>query len=98
MIAIAAVSFCIAANALSFRHLVNPPRMPSNFWLVLYGIAKGGTWLDSVRDEGRELFDFTKVSTVSEEELWYGFVSQIGRASCRERVSIGAWAAGLPHG
>src|SRR5438094_864027 len=38
MIAIAAVSFCIAANALSFRHLVNPPRMPSNFWLVWIGV------------------------------------------------------------
>lgn len=84
MIAIAAVSLCIAANALSFRHLVNPPRMPSNFWLVLYGIAKGGTWLDSVRDEGRELFDFTKVSTVSEEELWYGFVSRVKQAAIKQ--------------
>jgi len=58
--------------------------MPSNFWLVLYGIAKGGTWLDSVRDEGRELFDFTKVNTVSEEELWYGFVSRVKQAAIKQ--------------
>lgn len=84
MIAIAVVSLCIAANGLSFRHLVIPPRTPSNFWLVLYGIAKGGTWVDSIRDMGRELFDSNKISTVSEEELWYGFVSRVKQAAIKE--------------
>jgi hypothetical protein len=84
MIAIAVVSLCITANAVSFRHLVNPPRMPSNFWLVLYGIAKGGTWLESIRDMGSELFDFNQVSTAGEEELWYGFVSRVKPAAIKE--------------
>jgi hypothetical protein len=84
MIAVGLVSLCIAANALSFRHLVNPPRTPSNFWLVLYGIAKGGTWLDSLHDQDEGLFDFNQISTVSEEEWWSGFVSRVKQVAIKE--------------
>jgi hypothetical protein len=82
-IAIGLVSLCMAANALSYRHLVTPPRMPSTFWLVLYGIAKGDTWLASIRDLGGELYSY-QISTVSEEERWCDLVSRTKQTAIKE--------------
>jgi hypothetical protein len=97
--AIGVVSLCIATSALSYRHLVNPPRSPSNFWMVLYGIAKGGKWLDSVRNLGGEVFDVNEISTVSEDELWRGFLPRVKQVAIKEIAANppalfhGAWRA-----
>jgi hypothetical protein len=82
--AVGAVSLCIFTSGLSFRHLVNPPRTPSNFWMVLYGIAKGGTWIDSVRSPGGAVFDVKQVSTDSEDELWRGFLPRVKEAAIKQ--------------
>ena len=74
MIVIGLISLCMAANALSFRYLTNPPRVPSNFWMVLYGITQGGTWADSFRDLDEGHFDPKRTSPINEEELLYDFV------------------------
>jgi hypothetical protein len=98
-IAVAVLSLSIAANTLSYRHLVTPPRTPSNFWPVLYGIAKGGTWLDSLRIPGGEVFDFKQISAVSEDELWRSFLPRAKQAAIRETIAnpgmflYGAWRA-----
>lgn len=99
-IAIGVVSLCIAANTLSYWHLVKPPRPPSNFWMVLYGIAKGGTWVDSIRDLGGNVFDVKQISTVSDEdEFWRGFSPRVKQVAIKEITANpqmllhGAWRA-----
>ena len=83
-IAIALTLLCLAADSLSFRHLVNPPRMPSNFWMVLYGTAKGGTWANSLENLGGELYDPKKIGIVSDYERLHSFLDNVKHAAIKE--------------
>jgi hypothetical protein len=89
------VGLCLASNSLSYLHLVNPPRIPSNFWMVLYGIAKGGTWVNSLEVRGGELYDKRRINTMSDAPYLYDFMSRVKQEAIKEIV---AKPATLLHG
>jgi hypothetical protein len=80
--AVLVVSLCIALDSLAFHHLVKPPRIPSNFWMVLYGTAKGGTWVNAFDDFGRELY--RGVGKMTDEQRLYNFAFRVKQAALKE--------------
>jgi hypothetical protein len=88
VIAVAVVSVCIAANTLSYWYLVKAPRTPSNFWMMVYGMAKGRTWVDAVQNVGRNVFDLKQISNVIDEDrLWSVLLPRVKQAAVKEATA-----------
>ncbi|HZS17758.1 MAG TPA: hypothetical protein VFA51_07485 [Candidatus Udaeobacter sp.] len=88
VIAVALVSLCIAANTLSYWYLVKAPRTPSNFWMMVYGMAKGGNWVDAVRNVGGNVLNLKQISTVKDEDaLWAVLLPRVKQAAIEEATA-----------
>ena len=85
--AIGLVAICLVCSTVSFMHLVNPPRMPSNFWFMLYGSTKGGNWSTAVRDFGGDAFSTDQISTRRSDQELRDLAETVKRAAIEEITS-----------
>ena len=99
-IAAGVVAICLIANTVSFLHLVNPPRMPSNFWFMLYGSSKGGNWATAIRDFGGDTSSADQISTSRNDEELRKLAETVKQAAIEEittkpeKLFQVAWRAG----
>ena len=98
LISLGVVVVCFLCNTIAFFHLVNPPRVPSNYWLVLYGIAKGGTWAQSIYDFNPGV-TFSQIPPTYDEKTDRTFFADVKKATIKEILDkpimllYGAWRA-----